>query len=422
MLVVSTPPQSIRRATTRSAACRSRGRGSCGGRRGPGRARRTRRGRASRASPGGPGRRPRRGGRAGMGRWRASSRSCALRSRPASAQTALRVSRVGASIGSPGYGSRLAGRASSRPFERRPAAEDEALAERVGGEPVGAVQARAGAFADGVEPLDAGRPPVEVGDDPAHHVVAGGGDRDALRRRVQPRLLQRRDDVREASRVDHRHVQPDRGRAGALEQVVDRAGDGVARVELVDEALAVRAVERRALAADGLGDQEALAALEADDRRRVELGELEVGEHRAGVAREQQAGAEGAGRVGRARPQRGGAAGGEDRGAGREVAAVLEPDAAVLEDRRRAGAFQHLDPRRARPPRAERPRRIRRPVALPPAWMMRRRLWPPSRPSARSPWRSASNCTPSSTSSFTRAGTRRSGPRPRRAGSGRGRR
>ena len=68
MLVVSTPPQSIRRATTRSAACRLRGRGSCGARRGPGRARGTRRGRASRASRGGPGRRPRRGGRAGAGR------------------------------------------------------------------------------------------------------------------------------------------------------------------------------------------------------------------------------------------------------------------------------------------------------------------------------------------------------------------
>ena len=189
----------------------------------------------------------------------------------------------GASIGSPAYGSGSPGGGLVEPFERRAAAEDEALAERVGREPVGAVQAGAGALADRVEALDAGRPPVEVGDDPAHHVVAGGGDRDALRRRVQPGLLERGDDVREAPRVDHRHVEADRVRAGAPQQVEDRAGDRVARVELVDEALAVVVVERRALAADRLGDQEALAALEADDRGRVELGELEVGEHRAGA-------------------------------------------------------------------------------------------------------------------------------------------
>ena len=53
---------------------------------------------------------------------------------------------------------------------------------------------------------------------------------------------------------------------------------------------------------------------------------------------------------------------------------------------------------------AERARRMRRPVALPPAWMIRRRLWPPSRPRARSPWRSASNWTPRSSRSLTRAG------------------
>jgi hypothetical protein len=205
------------------------------------------------------------------------------------------------------------------------------------------VQPGAGALADGVEALHAGRLTVEVGDDPAHHVVAGGGDRDARRGRVQSGLLQGGDDVREAPRVDHRHVEADRGRAGAAELVVDRAGDGVARVELVDEALAVLVVQRRALAAHGLGDQEALAALEADDRGRVELGELEVGEHRARLTGEQEAGPERAGRVGRARPEGGRAAGGEDRGACREVAAVLEPDAAVLEDRRGAGALEHFD-------------------------------------------------------------------------------
>ena len=46
--------------------------------------------------------------------------------------------------------------------------------------------------------------------------------------------------------------------------------------------------QRGALAADRLGDQEALAALHAGDGGGVELHELEVGERRAGAAGEQQ--------------------------------------------------------------------------------------------------------------------------------------
>ena len=49
-------------------------------------------------------------------------------------------------------------------------------------------------------------------------------------------------------------------------------------------------------------------------------------------------------------------------------------------------------------------RRIRRPVALPPACATRRRECPPSSPSARWPWRSASNVTPSRSRSRKRAG------------------
>ena len=63
----------------------------------------------------------------------------------------------------------------------------------------------------------------------------------------------------------------------------------IARRELVDEALAVGVVQRRALAAHGLGDEEALAARDPGDRGRVELDELEVGERRARRARQQQA-------------------------------------------------------------------------------------------------------------------------------------
>ncbi len=53
---------------------------------------------------------------------------------------------------------------------------------------------------------------------------------------------------------------------------------------------------------------------------------------------------------------------------------------------------------------AESWRTMRRPVALPPAWTTRRTEWPPSRPSARTPRRSASKRTPSLSRSRTRAG------------------
>ena len=84
--------------------------------------------------------------------------------------------------------------------------------------------------------------------------------------------------------------------------------------------------------------------------------------------------------------------------------AVLEPHAAVLAGSRPRGGLRGPRSARARRRWPRSARRIRRPVALPPAWMIRRRLWPPSRPSARSPRRSASNFTPSSTRSLTRAG------------------
>ena len=56
---------------------------------------------------------------------------------------------------------------------------------------------------------------------------------------------------------------------------------------------------------------------------------------------------------------------------------------------------------------AESWRTTRRPVALPPAWTTRRRECPPSRPSARLPWRSASKCTPRRSRSPTVRGASR---------------
>ncbi len=126
-------------------------------------------------------------------------------------------------------------------------------------------------------------------------------------------------------------------------EVEDGARDVVAGGELVDEALAVRVVERGALAADGLRDEESLAACDADDRGGVELGELEVSELGAGGAGEQEAGAERSRRVGGPSPERGCAAGGQDRGARFELLAVGGHDATAGQDAGRAVAFENLD-------------------------------------------------------------------------------
>ena len=54
--------------------------------------------------------------------------------------------------------------------------------------------------------------PVEVGGDPAHHVVGGGRDRDRLARRVEARLAERLEDVGEAGLADGAQVEAARGR------------------------------------------------------------------------------------------------------------------------------------------------------------------------------------------------------------------
>ena len=88
---------------------------------------------------------------------------------------------------------------------------------------------------------------------------------------------------------------------------------------------------------------------DADDGGRVKLQELEVGELGARGVGDRHPDPQRARRVRRARPQRGRAAGGEDRRAGAHRAAVLERDAgaaAVVHPRARgARALQHRDAR-----------------------------------------------------------------------------
>ena len=409
---------------SRSAGSRCRGRGRCGGRRGRGRAPGTRRGRASRASPRGPRAEAATSRASGYGSLGERRRGpCALRSRPASAPHGLaglaarRLDRVAGVRLARSPGGRLV-----EPLERGAAAEDEALAERVGGEPVGAVQAGAGALADGVEALDAGRAPVEVGDDPAHHVVAGGGDRDALRRRVQARPPAGRRRCSGSGPGRPSSCRARRGRAGALQQLkiaratasrgasssTKRSPSGPCSVAPSPRtASEIRKPSRPLRPTTAVGwnwvnsrSASIAPAWRASSRPEPnEPGGLVVRDHSAAAPPVARIVA----RAVRSRPS----------------SSRTPPS---LEDRRRAVAFEHLDAAGARPPRAESARRMRRPVALPPAWMIRRRLWPPSRPSARSPWRSASKlhaelaaarATRAAASSVsTSAAARRVSPRP----------
>ena len=190
---------------------------------------------------------------------------------------------------------------------------------------------------------------MEVDDHAPHHVVGGRGHRNALGRRLHAGVAQRGDHVREAGGVDRAHVELDGRRSGSLHQLGDRARHLIARRKLLDEAFAVRAVERRPLAADRLGDQKPLDAFDAGDGGRVELQELEVGELRTGLRGEQHALALGAWRVGGATPQCGGATVRQDRATRLNGGAVFEDDAHRLAVVHPHGggalAFEHGDPR-----------------------------------------------------------------------------
>ena len=127
---------------------------------------------------------------------------------------------------------------------RRAAAEHEALAQRVRGQPVGAMKPGAGALPDRVQARD-GRAPIEVGDDPAHHVVRGRRHRHQLAAsgRCPPRAAPRRRSGTAPGRSRACPGRPSRCRF-RMHQRLDRPGDLVAGGELIDEALAVRVVQR----------------------------------------------------------------------------------------------------------------------------------------------------------------------------------
>ena len=166
------------------------------------------------------------------------------------------------------------------------APEDQGVEQRVGAEPVAAVDRDAGDLAGGVEARDLGAA-LDVGLDAAHRVVVAGLDVDRLLGDVHPGevladehdlaqglvdALARHDrDVERDGAVREAAALVDLGLLGAADDVARGQLHLVGRV-LLHEALALGVQQVGTLAARALGDQEALAR----QRRRVVLDHLHV--------------------------------------------------------------------------------------------------------------------------------------------------
>ena len=260
----------------------------------------------------------------GNGSSSSSRRPAGSRCRPAWRHSAARVSSGGGS----GADRRRPGAACRGRLglvergQRGAAAEHEALGERVRRQPVGAVQAGAGALADRVEAGQ--RTSARRGRWPRRPSCSAPRGRPGRGRGAGrcPTSSSAAATLGKRARSTERMSRPTAAVPLRSQLRLDRERDLVARRELVDEALAVGVEQRRALAADRLGDQEAVARAVAAQRGGVELHELEVGQRGAGGVGEQQPGADRAARVGGALPERGHAAGGEHHARGRARAAA----------------------------------------------------------------------------------------------------
>ena len=221
--------------------------------------------------------------------------------------------------------------------ERRAAAEDEALEQRVRREPVRSVHAGRSALARRVETRELAAS-VEIGENAADGVVRRRRDRDRRLRRVVPLLDEAPHERREAPAVDRAQIEQHGSPCG------DLAGDDVARGELVGEAVALVVEKKGALAAQRLGEEQR----RIDERRRMELDELEIGQCRARAVRGRHALAHCARRIRGSLPQRGGATRRKERRACRDRAPVgHDADAAlvVAPDREHSLALGNGDPR-----------------------------------------------------------------------------
>ena len=93
-------------------------------------------------------------------------------------------------------------------------------------------------------------------------------DRDGRRRRVVPTVLEPANERREPIAIDGTEVEKSHAASR------DLAGHDVARGELVGKAVTPRVEQERSLAAQRLGQEKR----RVDERRRVELDELEIRE------------------------------------------------------------------------------------------------------------------------------------------------
>ncbi len=208
----------------------------------------------------------------------------------------------------------------------------------------------------------------EVGDHAAAHVVGGRHHRDGLHRHVHAELLDGGVDVGEVLEQERlgqvRHVEEGAVVAAPLDLGVDGAGHDVARGQLLarvvagHEGLAGGVAQDAALAAQRLGDEEALG-LGVEERGGVELEELHVGDGRSGPPRHGHAVAGPDVRAGGVEVDLAGAAGGQHRdprrdggdgpaGAGEDVGAhravgAAQPQLAAGDEIDRHGVLDDAD-------------------------------------------------------------------------------
>jgi hypothetical protein len=173
------------------------------------------------------------------------------------------------------------------------------------------VHARRRALARGVQARHLASP-VQIGEDAADRVVRRGCDRDRRQRRVVALVDEAPHQRRKEAAVDGAEIEVHRAARG------DLARDDVTRRELVGEAVAPLVEQESAFAAQRFGEQQR----RVDERRRVELDELEVGERRAGRVRRRDALAHCPCGVRRPLPERGRTTGREERRSGRDRATI----------------------------------------------------------------------------------------------------
>jgi acetoin utilization deacetylase AcuC-like enzyme len=186
-----------------------------------------------------------------------------------------------------------------------------------------------------------------VGDDAADHVMRGRRDRDQLPSRIEACVRQRFDDVRKAAVIDLPHVDEHALALASAKLLVDRARYLVTGCELVHETLVSAVQQYGPLAADRFRDQESVEIAAPNERRRVKLEQLQIGELGACLSSEEETGANGSERIGGPLPERCCAAGCEHGRAGRRrpigghhagATGVFDPEA------EREGLLVHRDP------------------------------------------------------------------------------